>query len=166
MTQQPPPPPHEGPDDLSPPPTPEEQAEAEALARALEGHARHPELALVEALRAAHDPAPLDPRRHEELLVRALADASERGGGRVLSFPGRRWAVLAAVAAAACLLLVLGRSLRRPSVPLALAASRSTQALFPEQFPRQGGGSARVDRIQVARARDLRENRFAQWGVP
>lgn len=46
-------------------------------------------------------------------------------------------------------------------------ASRSTTDLFDATtpFPRQGGESARVDRIAGARASDLRANRFAAWGV-
>jgi hypothetical protein len=46
-----------------------------------------------------------------------------------------------------------------------LVASRSAADLFPEGIPRAGGTSDRVDRIAYARARDLRENRFARWGV-
>ena len=160
MTQRPP---HERPEgavDLDPPPTPDELAEAQALARALDGRAPVPPL--VEALRSAHDPAALDPARNEELIVRALAEA--RPPGKVLPFARRRWAWVGMLAAAACLALVLGRSLRRPT-PVALTASRSSQELFSEQFPRQGGHSHRVDRISGARSRELRENRFARWGV-
>jgi hypothetical protein len=47
----------------------------------------------------------------------------------------------------------------------ALAVSRSAADLFPEGIPKEGGTSDRVDRIAYARARDLRENRFARWGV-
>ncbi|MCU0657282.1 MAG: hypothetical protein MUF64_19085 [Polyangiaceae bacterium] len=161
MTLRPPDGPEGSPDDLDPPPSAEERLAAEALARSLELGSPHPDRPLVEALQAAYRPAPIDPARHEELLVQALAEA--RPPGRLLAFPQRRWALLGAVAAAACLLLV-GRSMRRP-VPVALAASRSTQSLFQEQFPRQGGHSQRIDRIALARSRELRENRFAGWGV-
>lgn len=152
-----------GPDDLDV--SPEELAQAQALARALDGHGEHPDAAFAEALRAAHHPAALAPARHEELLVEALARAEAQRPARVISLSARRWAAMATFAAAACFLLILGRTLRRP-VPVALAASRSTQELFSEQFPRQGGNSARVDRIAGARSRELRSNRFAQWGVP
>jgi hypothetical protein len=45
--------------------------------------------------------------------------------------------------------------------------SRSAADLFDPTtpFPRAGGESARVDRIASARASDLRDNRFAAWGV-
>jgi hypothetical protein len=43
--------------------------------------------------------------------------------------------------------------------------SRSTQALFPDRFAPVGGETARIDRIAVARAADLRDNEFAKWGV-
>ena len=49
--------------------------------------------------------------------------------------------------------------------PPAMAVSRSTAQLFPEGIPVTGGTSDRVDRIAYARAQDLRENRFARWGV-
>ena len=41
---------------------------------------------------------------------------------------------------------------------------RSTQALFDQPFER-GQATARADRIAVARTADLRQNRFARWGV-
>ena len=47
----------------------------------------------------------------------------------------------------------------------ASAVSRSTQALFPERFAATGGETARIDRIAMARATDLRDNEFAKWGV-
>ncbi|MCS6900565.1 MAG: hypothetical protein RMJ98_14080 [Myxococcales bacterium] len=163
MTLRPPPPTSSGVDNnLDPPPTADELAEAQALARALEGHGASSHDPLIEALRAAHDPTPLDPARHEEILVRAFLEA--KPSGQVLAFLGRRWAWAGALAAAACLALALGQTFRRPA-PVALVASRSTQELFPEQFPRQGGHSARMDRISGARTRELRENRFASWGV-
>jgi hypothetical protein len=163
MTLRPPPPtPHGVENDIDPPPTVDELAEAQGLARALEGQGASPHDLLIEALRAAHNPAPLDLARHEEILVQAFMEA--RPAGRVMVFPGRRRAWAGALAAAACLVLALGHTFRRPA-PVALVASRSTQGLFSEQFPRYGGHSARVDRISGVRVRELRENRFASWGV-
>ena len=48
-----------------------------------------------------------------------------------------------------------------------LKAPRSTAELFDpaEPFEAKGGESARVDKILSARAADLRNNRFAAWGV-
>ncbi len=49
----------------------------------------------------------------------------------------------------------------------AYVPSRSTDDLFDPnaQFPKSGGESARIDRIAMARTSDLRQNRFAAWGV-
>lgn len=49
----------------------------------------------------------------------------------------------------------------------ALIRARSTQDLFDAAtpFPRSGEESARIDRIASSRAADLRQNRFAAWGV-
>ena len=77
-------------------------------------------------------------------------------------------AIAGGVAMAAAIALLLGRpsadGARRaeaePLVPV-----RSTQSLFHEPFARTGGESARIDRIASARAADLRDNRFAAWGV-
>jgi hypothetical protein len=153
-------------DDPEGPPSPEEEAEARALAEALEARdapAPHPARDLAEALRAAASPRPLDPARHDQLLARALAAPA----GQLIVVPARRWQrsaiVATALVAAACALLVLGKT--RPPAPPALVASRSTQELFDEPFPRSGGSSARVDRIAAARGRELRHNRFASWGV-
>ncbi len=150
-------------DDPDGPPSPEEEAAARALAEALAGAAPHPALDLAEALRAAAAPAPLDEARHEQILARALGPPA----GRVIVVPASRWQrsafVAAVLVAAACALLVLGKT--RPRAAPALVASRSTQELFDEPFPRSGGSSARVDRIAAARGRDLRHNRFASWGV-
>jgi len=49
---------------------------------------------------------------------------------------------------------------------------RSTQPLFEEPFQasaatgaRASHGSARIDRIAMARASDFRENEFSRWGA-
>ena len=54
---------------------------------------------------------------------------------------------------------------RAPPPSDALARVRSTQPLFTEHFEAHGGESARIDRIAIARAADLRDNEFARWGV-
>jgi hypothetical protein len=48
-----------------------------------------------------------------------------------------------------------------------LQRSRSTADLFDTAtpFPRVGGETARVDRIANVRAAELRDNRFALWGL-
>ena len=52
-----------------------------------------------------------------------------------------------------------------PGAQATMVPTRSTQSLFEEPFAPRGGASARIDRIAMARSSDLRENRFARWGV-
>ena len=70
-----------------------------------------------------------------------------------------------ALAAAVLLLLRSDRERETLQVETTVAVSRSTQGLFPDRFAAAGGESARIDRIAMARAADLRENEFARWGV-
>jgi hypothetical protein len=72
--------------------------------------------------------------------------------------------VAGALALAAGVALFVGRTLAPAAPPVELAHLRSTQPLFDHPF-RSGEGSARVDRIAMARSSDLRDNRFARWGV-
>ena len=115
-------------------------------------------------------PRDLDPSRHAQILARALAPRP--GKVRSLAFGGI--ASLAALAAAFALFMgqrsrpVPTSSLESQAQSAAgptVAVSRSTTALFPDGIPATGGTSERVDRIAFARAQDLRENRFARWGV-
>jgi hypothetical protein len=77
----------------------------------------------------------------------------------------------ALVAVAAGVAVVLGALGPPEAAPVGGAwsttfvSSHSTQSLFPEPFAGTGGQTARVDRIAMARAADLRENEFARWGV-
>jgi hypothetical protein len=51
--------------------------------------------------------------------------------------------------------------------PSKLAMPRSTESLFSEPFAKDTHATttARLDRIASARARDLRDNQYARWGV-
>ena len=167
------------PSDLGPdaPPTEDELREARALARALDGSASidddervepSDDAAFLHAIALAHDPsraASLSPDLNARLVARALSKgaAPKSRPGRVIRvvFGGGMMAMAAAAA------LVLGFGSRGPApAPEAtkLAQSRSTQDLFREPF-RADQGSARIDRIAMARSSDLRENRFERWGV-
>ena len=153
-------------DDPDAPASDEEREAAEDLRASLEDPRRASDDAeLARALSSAWSPRDLGAEDHAALVERALAKrrAVPRTGRVVrLSF-----AVSAAVALAAAVLLVL-RSDRRPTgepAALGLALSRSTQPLFPERFAPTGGETARIDRIAMARAADLRDNEFAKWGV-
>lgn len=119
-----------------------------------------PELARV--LRAAWSPEDLSPEEHAKLVAQAIAP--RRATVVRVSFGAS--AILAL--AASILLVVWTDKTPRPQPPKlgpSLSLSRSTQSLFARPFAPTGGESARVDRIAMARAADLRENEFAKWGV-
>lgn len=144
------------------PPTDEELALAAELRDALGDPSRTSEDAgVLRALALAESPRELPEKRQSELVEAALtrfdAKRRERRGVVVRVMFG----AAALVAAAAAVLVFVGRS---PATPPALTHARSTQPLFNEPFDR-GQASARADRIAAARASDLRENRFAEWGV-
>ncbi len=156
--------------DLGPdaPPTEEEQREARALMEALAGTSEHGDAAFLRAVALAEAPAELDSAVHDRLVAQALTHAAPpRASGRVIRvlFGGT-----SALALAAGLIFAITSADRGPPGPLAarlaapLAQSRSTQELFHEPF-RGSEASARIDRIALARAGDLRENRFSRWGV-
>lgn len=150
---------------LDPDPTPEELAAADALREALEGRA--PEDADAEfarALRNAVAPKPIDALAHRKILDRVVPRPS----------PMRTFGPLLGLAAAAAVALFVSSSQKpipRPQ-PVAVVApaaslqrSRPTSELFVAPFPQTGETSKRVDAIVAARARDLRGNQFAKWGV-
>jgi len=152
------------------PATEEELARAEALRVALDDASRPSEDAeLLRALALAESPRPLAEAAQDALVARALTRMDARKA-RVKSH--QRGVVVrvtfgaaALIAAAAAVVLVVGRSgnLDGGTQP-ELAHVRSTQALFDQPFER-GQATARADRIAVARTADLRQNRFARWGV-
>lgn len=166
------------------PPTRLEQSAADALREGLERPGTIPdEHAIVGDLRAAWRPGQLDGERNEALIEAALARHAARPAGRVISFrralPITMGALSGALALAAGLALMLQRAeapmgpstAAPPSLAVAARASliraRSTDDLFDpaEKFPVSGEESARIDRIAIARASDLRQNRYAAWGV-
>ena len=159
-------------------PTAEELAAAEALRESLaDPKLPDPLASYARAAALAHSPRPIEPEVHRAIVERAIAQGEAR---RKRS--QRRWTRVAfggaagAMAMAAAALLWFRASMRpamSPAAPLAkaaisvepLAPLRSTQPLFREPFAREGGASARIDRIALARGSDLRDNRFAAWGV-
>ncbi|HEX8790148.1 MAG TPA: hypothetical protein VF765_04300 [Polyangiaceae bacterium] len=119
-----------------------------------------PELARV--LRAAWSPDDLSVEEHRKLVAQAIAPRRSK----VVRVSFGASAILA-LAASVLLAVWTDRGPRPgpPSVGPTLSLSRSTQSLFAQPFAPRGGESARVDRIAMARAADLRENQFAKWGV-
>jgi len=165
----------------------EERVESERFRRALEGREAHPDLDLVRGLVEAHGQrrSEADDIRelNDRVLDRALQSATRAkpGKGNVVFVA---FGVVSALCAAAALLLVVafpsedGATAARhsPQAPAPAAAavskpperltqSRSSEALFDAKFERNHT-TERVDRIASVRARELRANRFQEWGVP
>jgi hypothetical protein len=151
-------------------PSEEELIESARLRDALEQGTPDADANLLRALGASFAAAP--PEASEKAAVeRALEAALPAEAAR----PARRSNVVYAVfgagsavlAAAAAVALFIGTS--RSSEPAAAQASayvepHSTAPLFAERFE-TGGTTARVDLIASVRSRDLRDNRYAAWGV-
>ena len=163
-----------------------EAKRAEALRRALELSAsttdldtldgiEHPDVmrlvALARALRLAFAPPAIASLTSERLLKPALRQPSRRGNARLLL---GATTVLAALAAAFVGLWLRAPTGEAPSASLDLGHAvlpmipvRSTESLFEalDVFPREGGASERIDKISATRGAELRNNRFAAWGV-
>jgi hypothetical protein len=145
----------------------DELVESERLRQALDGNGDgdHLDLVLARALSAAHAPSREAPRA----LPRLARGAPERPPAKVLYY--RFAGVAATLAAAAAVLLAItthtthtSQQASLPELPaLALAQSRSTAALI--QADAAGDPSTRIDRIASLRGRELRDNRYALWGV-
>jgi hypothetical protein len=176
-------------------PTRHEREAAAALREALEQREGfREEAAILGDLKAAHAPGELSRARNEELIEQALSRAPAASAPRLRLVGGsgsraaeatrpeaarprriargRTMAALSGVAALAAGVALLLGQIDRPAAPSAslgasaLIHARSTDDLFdPAQKFEVGAQSARIDRIASARAADLRQNRFAAWGV-
>ncbi len=167
------------------PPSEAELVESARLRDALAGHGAHDDLAALGALRTAYQAGDRDAPDLESALERALPAAPSRRSNVIYAVFGAGSAMLAAAAA---LVLVLGGTSSKEapvaaSAPLASGAAqsvamaeadnpgdfarpRSTASLFTTGEPfRTADTTARMDRIASARSRDLRDNRYAAWGV-
>jgi hypothetical protein len=149
-------------DESDTPPGDDERAQADSLRAALDDASqRHEDAELARVLRAAWSPHDLPADEHRALVARAVS----RPRSRVVrvSFGA---SAFVALAASVVLFLWTGTGPGTVSpVTQPVALSRSTQDLFRAAFPMTGGESARIDRIAMARAADLRDNEFAKWGV-
>jgi hypothetical protein len=150
----------------------EELAESARLRDALERGTPHEDAGMLSALRAPwsaadeHESAAL---ATHAALDAALGAASKPAGPRsnvVYAVFGAGSAILAAAAIALLFLPTLSRN----SAPAASAGAaalvkpHSTAPLFTDRFE-TGETTARMDLIASARSRDLRDNRYAAWGV-
>lgn len=153
------------------PASPEELAAAASLRDALDHGpspgAENESAEIARAVHLAYAPRPLDDAEHRAIvaggILRAEKKASSRRRGR-----GVAVIVVGGLALAAAIALRVTEPAPRSASVIALeplVPVRSTQPLFREPFARTGGESARIDRIASARASDLRDNRFAAWGV-
>jgi len=153
------------------PPSEGELVESARLRDALEGKGVHPDADLARALRNAGAPDALAEQRARELAHGAVRPARS---GNVIFVAFGAAAVTALAAAAAAMLFVFPAERKDEAAPAAavaplpgaaaLAQSRSTAALFNEKFE-TAQTSDRIDRIADARSRELRQNRYAQWGL-
>jgi hypothetical protein len=154
-------------------PSAEELVHSERLRRALEGAGDHADLDLARALATAHAPSTAAPKVDPPLAEAPLrvSEASLAGAppkkAHSTIFYLRFGGMAAGLAAAAALLLAIQSRTGlapAPDLPaLALAQSRSTAPLFQSAAPEPP--SARIDRIASVREHDLRDNRYALWGV-
>jgi hypothetical protein len=158
---------------LAPEPSAAESKQADALRTRLgRGWSPDPEaepddavealVASAAAVRAAARPNPLADLAARRALAKAGL-AGPKGGARRPIL----WGASVLVAAAAAFALVPRLAGEATDATVALVPARSTQALFDpaEPFPREGGASDRIDRIAASRRGDLRQNRFARWGI-
>lgn len=149
------------------PPSDEELAESARLRDALAGGSAHEDAQLLAALRAPFEPSGTDGAVEAEAALAQVAaapvPARRRRGNVVYAAFGATSLVLAAAAA---LVLSFGgwsRESAPAAPPLALAVPRSTAPLFEGHF--DSNATARIDLIASVRSRDLRDNRYAAWGV-
>lgn len=117
---------------------------------------------LANSLKVAFAPSPLPSARIDALVQRTLQRTPRRSNLIFVAFG----AASAALALAAAIALLVGSSPRREvhTSKIVFAESRSSAPLFSERFTREST-SERVERIALTRGRELRENRFAAWGV-
>ncbi|RYZ02909.1 MAG: hypothetical protein EOO73_29755 [Myxococcales bacterium] len=149
------------------PPSEAELVESARLRDALADGRPHPDAGLLSALGAPFGTA-IDGDAVDRALAAAsatppAAEAPRRSVVYVL-FGGAS----AALAAAAAVALLFAAPKPEPSAATPTAPQwvrpRSTEELFDERFE-TSGTTARMDRIASARGRDLRDNRYAAWGL-
>lgn len=142
--------------------SPQEQREAEALRLALERGGEHEHAVLARALgHALGSPGP-EASVPERALKKALEQPKTRSNVILVAFG----VAASGLSLAASVLLVVGTAERRaPTLAREeFAPSRSLSPLLNADAARLTA-SERMDRVASVRARELRENRYAAWGV-
>jgi hypothetical protein len=157
-------------------PSPEELVESARLRDALERGTPNEDASLLRALAAgtgAGTGRENDDTASDRALQAALGDppqpASRPRPNVVYALFGGGSALLAAAAAVTLLIGSTrngapGASVTVGVAPSAYVVPHSTASLFSERFE-TGDTTARMDRIANERRRDLRDNRYAAWGV-
>lgn len=167
-----------------PPCTDEEMLAAERLRLALEDpNSTDQEALLANSLRQSYQATDdkalrtLDPKEHALILEQVLNKSDlywpkqKRDVSRARSTSTQfRWKFTAFAVAAS---LVFAWSVnwfrthheRQAFVAKDVFRSREVNNLFDKPFLKEDPSSTRVDRIALSRERELRANRFAQWGV-
>ena len=157
------------------PPSEEELIESARLRDALAQGAPSADAALLRALGApfaADAPSASETAVVDRALRAAIASQPEqtqpaappRRSNVVYAVFGAGSALLAAAAAAVLFVGTMRSSAPAPVQAAAYAEPRSTAPLFSDRFE-TGDTTARMDVIASARSRDLRDNRYAAWGV-
>jgi hypothetical protein len=152
------------------PPSPEELVESARLRDALALGTEDDDARVLRALQASFGGVSEDDDAARRAVDRALGSVTKpKRSNVVYAVFGAASAVVAAAAAALLLFGTLSRSASAPaagaSAPTAaLVKPHSTAPLFEERFE-TGDTSARMDLIASARSRELRDNRYATWGV-
>ena len=155
------------------PPSEQELVESARLRDAVEQGTPHEDAGMLAALRAPFA-EPSDDDVGEAAALRALeaalgaAPKSERRRSNVVyAVFGASSAIVAAAAAALLFLPALSKS-GAPAASAdagALVKPHSTAPLFTDRFE-TGDTTARMDLIATTHGHDLRDNRYAAWGVP
>ena len=145
-------------------------ASPEDLAAAAELRDNFDSNQLVISLRSAHIPSA--PLSDVETTLRQVAiENKPRHVAPLLRRLTRpAWGIFAAAATAALWFIAQSNGIvqdARYSRPKndTLVLSRSTESLFAKPFA-QSTNSERIDKIALVRSRELRNNRYAIWGLP
>ena len=154
-------------DDPDAPPSAEELAASERLREALEDRSSsHADAELARSLKHAVAPRALEAATHRKILDRTVP--SSRARTSVFYLAG----ALAAAAAIALLFNTVETTRDAPTAAMqseaasgSLTRVHSSDELFVAPFPKDQPTSERIDKIALSRARDLRANRYARWGV-
>jgi hypothetical protein len=151
-------------------PSPEELVESARLRDALEQGTPNADASLLHAL-AASAGRESDDSASERALQAAFGTAPQPAPrprpNVVYALFGAGSALLAAAAAVSLLIGSTRNSAPAAAIavgPSAYVVPHSTASLFAERFE-TGDTTARMDMIASARRRDLRDNRYAAWGV-